>query len=309
MLRTVIDAMPEVILVVDLGYRIQYANHAARVLAGQAYVGPGSLTCYQLSHHRDRACEDGDCVCPLREAVAHKSPMTVVHAHRTAEGRQVFMEITAAPVFDAQGTVIQVVEMCRDISERKQIQQLLLVASHHAEMAPLLQEFAIVIVDLALKSGHGLELIKWIRTFDQRIRVLVSSMHDESLFAERSLRAGAAGYINKQESSEKIIPAIRRILAGEIHLSERMASRLVRLMVNCEVPASTPVSALSDRELEVYELIGQGLAVKQIAARLCLSRKTVESHRQNIKTKLRLTGQSELVRHATQWVLENGKQG
>ena len=131
-------------------------------------------------------------------------------------------------------------------------------------------------------------------------------MHDESLFAERCLRAGAMGYINKQESPEKIIEAIRRVLSGDIYLSSRMTSRLLQRVTTGTAQGTDPIATLTDRELEVFELIGQGLATKQIAVRLDVCQKTVESHREKIKVKLGLSGASELVRHATHWVLENG---
>lgn len=163
----------------------------------------------------------------------------------------------------------------------------------------------VVIVDLTLKAGHGLELIQQIHARDARIKILVSSMHDESLFAERTLRAGALGYINKQESPDKIIDAIRRVLCGEIYLSSRMASRLLHRIAVGEPLEKHPIEKLTDRELEVFEMIGQGLSTKQIARKLGLSHKTIETHREKIKTKLNLKNSAELSRHATQWVLEN----
>jgi DNA-binding NarL/FixJ family response regulator len=136
--------------------------------------------------------------------------------------------------------------------------------------------------------------------------MLVSSMHDESLFAERALRAGAAGYISKQEPPEKMIDAMRRVLQGEIYLSSRMSTRLLHRLTAGESIDADPVESLSDRELEVFEMIGQGLGTKQIAGKLNLSHKTIETHREKIKSKLNLKNSSELSRHATQWVLESG---
>ena len=164
----------------------------------------------------------------------------------------------------------------------------------------------VVIVDLTLKGGHGLELIQDIKSRNERIKMLVSSMHDESLFAERALRAGASGYISKQESPEKIIDAMRQILRGEIYLSSRMATRLLHRISTGEPLNKTPIESLSDRELEVFEMIGQGLSTKQIARKLDLSHKTIETHREKIKSKLNLKNSTELSRHATQWTLENG---
>jgi len=164
----------------------------------------------------------------------------------------------------------------------------------------------VVVVDLTLKSGHGLELIQEIRARNNRIKMLVSSMHDETLFAERALRAGAAGYVSKQESPDKIIDAVRQVLRGEIYLSTRMASRLLHRVATGERLEKHPIQNLSDRELEVFEMVGQGLTTKQIARKLDLSHKTIETHREKIKAKLNLRNSTELSRHATQWVLENG---
>ena len=163
----------------------------------------------------------------------------------------------------------------------------------------------VVIVDLTLKSGHGLELIQKIKARYDHIKMLVSSMHDESLFAERALRAGAAGYISKQESPEKIIDAMRCVLRGEIYLSSRMSNRLLHRLSAGEPLEKNPIENLSDRELEVFEMIGRGLGTRQISRELELSHKTVETYREKIKSKLNLKNSAELTRHATQWVLEN----
>jgi DNA-binding NarL/FixJ family response regulator len=164
----------------------------------------------------------------------------------------------------------------------------------------------LVIVDLSLKSGHGLELIPQIKAKHESVKMLVSSMHDESLFAERVLRAGASGYISKQESPSELIKAIRQVLRGEIYLSSRMANRILGRIVGGETLEKDPIGGLSDRELQVFEMIGQGLRTKQIAQKLDLSPKTIEAHREKIKAKLNLKNGAELSRHATQWVLENG---
>ena len=164
----------------------------------------------------------------------------------------------------------------------------------------------LVIVDLTLKNGHGLDLVQEIKARHGQVKMLVSSMHDESLFAERALRAGAAGYISKQEPPERMIDAMRRVLQGEIYLSSRMSTRLLHRLTTGEAIDEDPVESLSDRELEVFEMIGQGLGTKQIAGKLDLSHKTIETHREKIKSKLNLKNSSELSRHATQWVLESG---
>ena len=164
----------------------------------------------------------------------------------------------------------------------------------------------VVVVDLTLKSGHGIELIEKLKLHDPQIKTLVSSMHDEMLFAERVLRAGAMGYISKQEPPEALIRAIRQVVRGELFLSPRMTSRLLHRVVKGNPGDEDPVHGLSNRELEVYEMIGQGLTIQQIAARLHLSPKTVETHREKVKQKLNLKSSTELNRRAVQWVLERG---
>jgi DNA-binding NarL/FixJ family response regulator len=150
-----------------------------------------------------------------------------------------------------------------------------------------------------------LELIKQIKARYPETRMLVISMHDESLFAERALRAGALGYLNKSEAPEQFIKAIHQVLRGEIYLSGGMTSRMLRQIVvggDCE---GSPVENLSDRELEVFELLGGGLTISQIAERLHRSVKTVEAHRERIKRKLELKSSAELTRHAFLWLQEN----
>ncbi len=161
----------------------------------------------------------------------------------------------------------------------------------------------VVVADLSLQGPDGLELLKNLRGRDVAVPVVILSMHDESLYAERALRAGARAYLMKQEATETVLVAIRRVLAGEIYLSDRMASRLLRQFVR-QSPSSgaSPVDLLSDRELEVFGLIGRGKGTRQIAEELHLSIKTVESYRAHIKDKLEIATASELVRHAVQWV-------
>jgi len=164
----------------------------------------------------------------------------------------------------------------------------------------------LMVIDLSLKSGQGLDLIKKVKARFPMTKMLVSSMYDESLYAERCLRAGAMGYINKQEMSDKIIDAIRQVLAGKMYLSAHMTERLVQRAVGAphELPQS-PIETLSDRELEIFKLIGNGMTTRHIAGALHLSVKTVETHRENIKAKLNLPNSAELSRAAVQWVLEN----
>ncbi len=167
----------------------------------------------------------------------------------------------------------------------------------------------LAIVDISLKDGNGIELIEQIRTRNSTVRILVSSMHDEYLYTDRALRAGAQGYINKQEATEKIVEAIRQVLGGKIYLSGHMAERMLHHMVGLgqTTPAQASIDSLSNRELEVFEMIGKGNATRQIAENLHLSVKTIESHRENIKKKLMLQTNQELVRRSVQWVLEQGK--
>jgi DNA-binding NarL/FixJ family response regulator len=161
----------------------------------------------------------------------------------------------------------------------------------------------LVIVDLALKDRNGLDLIKDLKSQFAKLPTLMLSMHDESLYAERALRAGARGYVMKQEATETVILAIRRVLAGQIYLSENISSRLLGALVSgTDSGTGSSYDRLSDRELEVFELIGQGLGTRQIAEKLHLSIKTIEAYREHIKEKLKLQNASELTLHAFHWV-------
>ena len=160
----------------------------------------------------------------------------------------------------------------------------------------------LAIVDITLKSSDGLELIKDIHARWPNLRMLVVSMHDESLYAERALRAGALGYITKQEATRKILQAIRRVLAGNIYLNERIATRILRrLTTHASAVAAPPAELLAARELQVFELTGRGLSTHEIAARLHLSSKTVETYRMRIRRKLTLKDSSELLQLAISW--------
>jgi DNA-binding NarL/FixJ family response regulator len=161
----------------------------------------------------------------------------------------------------------------------------------------------LVMVDISLAGGaDGLELIKDLAARHPRLRMLALSTCEESLYAERALRAGARGYLMKQEPTEAILAAIRNVLAGEIHLSKAMEDKILRRAVK---PASAPlapdVAQLSDRELEVYCLLGRGHGTRQIAAELHLSVSTVENHRAHIKNKLHVSTAPELIQHAVEW--------
>jgi len=160
----------------------------------------------------------------------------------------------------------------------------------------------IMIVDISLNGPDGLDLLKDIRTRYPDLPVLILSMHDESIYAERALRAGAQGYIMKQEATDKVLVALRRILSREIYVSERIANRMLQRYIGspgAARPAS--IADLTDRELEVFRLIGGGHSTRQIAEELHISVKTVESYQAHIKEKLSLRSARELVQHAIQW--------
>ncbi|MGA2133277.1 MAG: response regulator transcription factor [Bryobacteraceae bacterium] len=161
----------------------------------------------------------------------------------------------------------------------------------------------ILIVDVSLNGPDGIDLLKTIRAQDSKLPVLILSMHDESLYAERALRAGANGYIMKQEATELVLTAIRQILDGSVYVSDRMAQKMVQQFVKGSgVPKRSIMDELTDRELEVFRLIGQGHGTRQIAEELHLSVKTVESYYAHIKEKLTLRNARELVQRAVQWV-------
>jgi DNA-binding NarL/FixJ family response regulator len=163
----------------------------------------------------------------------------------------------------------------------------------------------ILIVDVSLEGPDGIELLKTIRGRDAKLPVLMLSMHDESLYAERALRAGANGYIMKQEATDRVLIAIRQILSGEVYVSDRMAQKLVHQFIGGSGAGKrTAMEQLTDRELEVFRLIGQGHGTRQIAQELHLSVKTVESYYAHIKEKLSLKNARELVQQAVQWVTE-----
>jgi DNA-binding NarL/FixJ family response regulator len=165
----------------------------------------------------------------------------------------------------------------------------------------------VVIVDISLRDGNGIDLIKQIAARGNGVSILVSSMHDEMVYAERALQAGAKGYVHKQEGSQKIVEAIRRIIEGRIFVSDKVNDRLLaRAAQQGGNVERCPVDVLSDRELEIFELIGKGHSKRKIAERLHLSPKTVDTHRQNIKVKLDLADATELAHYATQWVM-NGR--
>jgi DNA-binding NarL/FixJ family response regulator len=166
----------------------------------------------------------------------------------------------------------------------------------------------VAVVDISLKTGNGIDLIKRIKGRNANIRILVWSMHSEALYAERALRAGALGYVNKEQATDRIVEAIRRVLAGKVYLSEAMTERMLQRAVGAvpEEATRSLLDVLTDRELEVFRLIGEGVKTADIAARLHLSVKTVETYRDRIRHKLDLDNGMKLANYATQWVLENG---
>ena len=164
----------------------------------------------------------------------------------------------------------------------------------------------LAVVDISLKGANGIELLKSAKALFPMLPTIVLSMHDESLYAERALRAGARGYVMKQEASDQVISAIRTALAGDLYVSSSMNKRMLRRMVlGTEASDTSPVWNLSDRELEVLQLIGCGHGTRQIAEELHLSVKTIETHRAHIKDKLDLKTGPELTRFAVEWVNEN----
>ncbi len=165
----------------------------------------------------------------------------------------------------------------------------------------------IALVDLSLPDKSGLELIKDLRAVHPELPVLVVSMHDESLYAERVLRAGARGYIMKQEGGKRLMAAIRQILAGQIYVSEKMSARILEIYSGRREPGTgSPVERLTDREFEVFQLIGHGKGTREVAQHLHLSVKTVEVHRANIKEKLGLKSATDLVRYTMRWADAQG---
>lgn len=163
-----------------------------------------------------------------------------------------------------------------------------------------------VIADITLKNSDGLDLIKDIHSRWPNLYVLVVSMHDESLYAERVIRAGARGYITKQEATHSILVAIRRVLEGNIYLNQKVASRLLaQLATPARRAGGTPAELLADRELQVFELTGRGLNTRQIAARLHIGVKTAETYRTRIREKLGLQHPAELLQVAISWAHEH----
>jgi DNA-binding NarL/FixJ family response regulator len=159
----------------------------------------------------------------------------------------------------------------------------------------------LLLLDISLPDKNGLEVIKDVQTLHPELPILVVSMHDESIYAERVLRAGGRGYIMKQEGGKKLMQAIRQVLSGRIYVSEKISAKILENFSGKRPGSDSPVAKLSDREFEVFQLMGQGRGTRQIAEHLHLSIKTVEVHRANIRKKLELPSGGELVRYAIRW--------
>jgi len=165
----------------------------------------------------------------------------------------------------------------------------------------------VVVADLSLREGSGIDLIKTLCAQAPQVPVLVLTMHEESFYAERALRAGARGYLTKQEASEKILTAIRHVLRGDIYVSDRLSPKLLKRLIAGTPDDDEPlVSKLSDRELQVFLLIGEGRGTQEIADQLHLSVKTIETYRAHLKEKLGLKDARELVQYAIRWVVSHG---
>ena len=174
---------------------------------------------------------------------------------------------------------------------------------HGALKAVEAQKPSMVIVDITLKDMSGIDLIKEIRKLHKGISMLVISMHDESFYAERALRAGAKGYVMKQEASDSIVQAIRQVMTGGIYASPKMTEQMLSRFVDGPADSvESPLKALTDREIEVFQLIGKGLGISEIGLRLHLSVKTIGTYRERIKEKLNLKNSIELLRYALHWV-------
>lgn len=186
------------------------------------------------------------------------------------------------------------------------------VCGEASDVAEALQVIAettpdVAIIDVSLETGNGIELVKEVKARFPKVRMLVWSMYDESLYAERAIQAGALGYIHKKNVRDTVVEATRTVLAGDVYLSPEYSAKVLnRLQRGEPIEAKLPSAALTDRELEAFSLIGQGLKTSEIAERMELTPNTIETYRSRIKEKLQLKHAAELVREATAWVLNNG---
>jgi DNA-binding NarL/FixJ family response regulator len=227
--------------------------------------------------------------------------MPVDHAATRAKRTRVFI-VDDHPIV-RQG-LVQMINQEADLTVCGEAEDVEHALEAIAELHPDL-----VLVDLSLKGGNGLDLLKALRARASMFPALVVSMHDESLYVERVLRAGARGYIMKHEATDTMMQAIRRVVRGEIYVSDKMLTKLLgRFVLDAPDPGASTLERLSNRELEVFRLIGAGHSTRHIASVLHVSIKTVESHRAHIKEKLQLNDTGALVRYAMQWV-DNGHVG
>jgi DNA-binding NarL/FixJ family response regulator len=200
--------------------------------------------------------------------------------------------------------------VCEGLRHRIEAQPDMTVAGEAADMDEALQQLGessphLVVVDIALRTSNGLDLVKTIASRQPQVRTLVHSMYDENIYADRCLRAGAKGYVNKESDPKEVIRAIREIVAGNLYLSPQMTNRMLGRRFNPKSDAVDPVESLTDRQLEIFRLIGEGEGARAIADRLHISVHTVETHRENIKRKLNIERLSDLNRRAVLWVQEN----
>ncbi|MCX6852568.1 MAG: response regulator transcription factor [Verrucomicrobia bacterium] len=165
----------------------------------------------------------------------------------------------------------------------------------------------LAVIDLTLPDKNGLELVKDIRALHPSTQCIVLSMHDETLYGERSLRAGARGYVMKEEAADHLVTAIHKVISGGLYVSESLNARMLEQVTGAARSKATGMDALTDRELEILSLIGSGVPTKNIAAQLSISARTVEAHRAHIKEKLGMTDGASLVRYAVQWVESRAK--
>jgi DNA-binding NarL/FixJ family response regulator len=178
-------------------------------------------------------------------------------------------------------------------------------AEDSASASRIIEELSpdLALIDLSLKESNGLELIKNLAATHEELRMLVISLHDEKVYAERALRAGAKGYVMKSEATQKVLTAIRKVLDGEVYLSDQMHDQIVERFTGGQKGEGSPIDVLSDREFEVFQLIGSGLQTSKIADQLSLSVKTIETYKSHIKTKLGLDSGTELMQRAVEWDL------
>lgn len=215
---------------------------------------------------------------------------------KTEQGKKRVVMVDDHPIF-RQG-LAQLINQATDLTVCGEADDALSAMEVITQLKP-----DVVLLDITLKGSSGLELIKEIKKHDHRLAILVLSMHDESVYAERALRAGAMGYVTKEEATERVLTAIRHVLNGKIFLSEEMSSQMLNKFATSKLTQRrSSLDSLSDRELEVFALVGRGLGTREVSEKMHLSIKTIETHREHIKQKLNLKNATELARRAIQWV-------